>query len=150
MLTWIMFLKLLDDMEQIAEQEAKMAGKRFRPALEPPYRWRDWAAKPDGVTGDELISFVNKKTLKMMRHQIAKAGQVILSEIWERKAPLALFLLKVKEHFAPAIFFYLTLIQTKSIEGGHKRSSRPAICKDSWTLKQKEQLVTLPFDRRPY
>jgi hypothetical protein len=26
MLTWIMFLKFLDDMEQIAEQEAKMSG----------------------------------------------------------------------------------------------------------------------------
>jgi type I restriction enzyme M protein len=61
MLTWIMFLKFLDDMEQIGEQEAKMAGKRFRPALESPYRWRDWAAKPEGVTGDELISFVNNE-----------------------------------------------------------------------------------------
>ena len=61
MLTWIMFLKFLDDMEQIAEQEARMAGKRFRPALESPYRWRDWAARADGVTGDELISFVNNE-----------------------------------------------------------------------------------------
>jgi type I restriction enzyme M protein len=60
MLTWIMFLKFLDDME-IAEQEAQMAGKRFRPALEWPYRWRDWAAKQDGITGDELISFVNNE-----------------------------------------------------------------------------------------
>src|SRR3972149_4117096 len=61
MLTWIMFLKFLDDMEQIREQEAKMAGKRFRLAIEPPYRWRDWAAKEDGITGDELISFVNNE-----------------------------------------------------------------------------------------
>ena len=61
MLTWIMFLKFLDDMEQIREQEATMAGKRFRPAVEPPYRWRDWAAKPDGITGDELIAFVNNE-----------------------------------------------------------------------------------------
>src|ERR671923_2132699 len=61
MLTWIMFLKFLDDMEQIAEQEAQMAGKRFRPALESPYRWRDWAVKPEGVTGDELISFLNNE-----------------------------------------------------------------------------------------
>jgi type I restriction enzyme M protein len=61
MLTWIMFLKFLDDMEQIAEQEARMAGKRFRPALESPYRWRDWAAKQEGITGDELISFVNNE-----------------------------------------------------------------------------------------
>ncbi|MBI5315142.1 MAG: N-6 DNA methylase [Nitrospirae bacterium] len=37
----------------------KLAGKRFRPAIESPYRWRDWAAKPDGITGDELIKFVN-------------------------------------------------------------------------------------------
>jgi hypothetical protein len=88
MLTWIMFLKFLDDMEQIAKQEAEMAGKRFRPALEPPYRWRDWAAKPDGVTGDELISFVNNEDIKMMRHQIAKAGQVILSEIWGKKGAI--------------------------------------------------------------
>ncbi len=61
MLTWIMFLKFLDDMEEIRRQEAKMAGKRFRAAIEPPYRWRDWAAKEDGITGDELISFVNNE-----------------------------------------------------------------------------------------
>ena len=61
MLTWIMFLKFLDDMEQIREEETKMSGKRFRAALEPPYRWRDWAAKPEGVTGDELIAFVNNE-----------------------------------------------------------------------------------------
>ena len=61
MLTWIMFLKFLDDLEQIAGQEAQMAGKRSRPALESPYRWRDWAAKPAGITGDELIVFVNNE-----------------------------------------------------------------------------------------
>ena len=60
MLTWIMFLKFLDDMEKEREMEAVMAGKRFRPAIEPPYRWRDWAAKEDGITGDELIAFINQ------------------------------------------------------------------------------------------
>jgi len=60
MLTWIMFLKFLDDMEQIRQQEAKVGGKRFRPAIEPPYRWRDWAAKEDGITGNELTAFVNQ------------------------------------------------------------------------------------------
>jgi len=61
MLTWIMFLKFLDDLEQIREQEALMAGKKFRPAIELPYRWRDWAAKEDGTTGDELIAFINNE-----------------------------------------------------------------------------------------
>ena len=61
LLTWIMFLKFLDDMELIRETDAKLAGKRFRPAIEPPYRWRDWAAKPDGITGDEILAFVNNE-----------------------------------------------------------------------------------------
>ncbi len=61
MLTWIMFLKFLDDMEQVREFEAEMSGERFRPAIEPPYRWRDWAANEAGITGDELISFVNNE-----------------------------------------------------------------------------------------
>lgn len=59
MLTWIMFLKFLDDLEPLREAEAKLAGKRFQPAIEPPYRWRDWAAQPDGITGDALIAFIN-------------------------------------------------------------------------------------------
>ncbi|MBM2838853.1 MAG: methylase [Deltaproteobacteria bacterium] len=61
MLTWIMFLKFLDDMERMREQEAVLAGKRFRPAIDSPYRWRDWAIREDGITGDELISFVNNE-----------------------------------------------------------------------------------------
>jgi type I restriction enzyme M protein len=65
MLTWVMFLKFLDDMEVIREEEAKLAGKRFRPAIEKPYRWRDWAAKPDGITGDELIAFINQEEARL-------------------------------------------------------------------------------------
>ena len=59
MLTWIMFLKFLDDLEQSEEVESKLAGKKYRPAIEAPYRWRDWAAKKDGITGEELIRFIN-------------------------------------------------------------------------------------------
>ena len=65
MLTWIMFLKFLDDMEQIRAEEATMAGKKFKPAIDKPYRWRDWATKPDGITGDELISFVNNEEARL-------------------------------------------------------------------------------------
>jgi type I restriction enzyme M protein len=61
LLTWIMFLKFLDDLELQREGEAKLAGKQFRPAIEPPYRWRDWAANPQGITGDELLGFINNE-----------------------------------------------------------------------------------------
>src|SRR5881296_3286071 len=60
LLTWIMFLKFLDDLEAQRQQGATLAGKKFRPALEPPYRWRDWAANPQGITGDELLAFINQ------------------------------------------------------------------------------------------
>jgi type I restriction enzyme M protein len=60
MLTWIMFLKFLDDLEIQREEEAALSGHKFRPAIEPPYRWRDWATHADGVTGDELLSFINQ------------------------------------------------------------------------------------------
>ncbi|MCB5227708.1 N-6 DNA methylase [Alishewanella sp. 16-MA] len=59
MLTWIMFLKFLDDLEQMRETEAVLEGKSFQPAIEAPYRWRDWAATEGGITGDELIAFIN-------------------------------------------------------------------------------------------
>ncbi|EOG7789439.1 MULTISPECIES: N-6 DNA methylase [Vibrio] len=59
MLTWIMFLKFLDDLEQMRETEAVLEGKGFQPAIEAPYRWRDWAAIEGGITGDELIAFIN-------------------------------------------------------------------------------------------
>jgi len=59
-LTWIMFLKFLDDMELMREQEAELSGERFRAAIDSPYRWRDWAAQEDGITGEELLAFVNQ------------------------------------------------------------------------------------------
>ncbi|MEZ6100248.1 MAG: class I SAM-dependent DNA methyltransferase [Pirellulaceae bacterium] len=60
LLTWIMFLKFLDDREKLEEARAGIAGKKYKPAVEAPYRWRDWAATNDGITGDELIAFVNQ------------------------------------------------------------------------------------------
>lgn len=59
MLTWVMFLKFLDDLELQREQEAELGNKRFRAAVEAPYRWRDWAADPQGLTGDDLLAFIN-------------------------------------------------------------------------------------------
>ncbi|MCB1129999.1 MAG: N-6 DNA methylase [Verrucomicrobiae bacterium] len=59
MLTWVMFLKFLDDLESERKVRAELAGEKFKPAIEKPYRWRDWAADPQGITGDELLTFIN-------------------------------------------------------------------------------------------
>jgi len=39
MLTWIMFLKFLDDLEIQREQENKLAEKKFKPTIEQPYAY---------------------------------------------------------------------------------------------------------------
>src|SRR5947209_14594662 len=70
MLTWVMFLKFLDDIEQIHEQRALLGGKSYRPAIEQTYRWRDWAAIEEGITGPELIAFVNQE--EAVRHDGTK------------------------------------------------------------------------------
>lgn len=60
LLTWVMFLKFLDDLEIRHEQEAELDGRRYEPLIEAPYRWRDWAARADGINGDELLAFINQ------------------------------------------------------------------------------------------
>jgi type I restriction enzyme M protein len=55
-LSWILFLKCFDDLEQ----RRMLLGGRHRDVIEAPYRWRDWAADEDrGRTGDDLLNFVN-------------------------------------------------------------------------------------------
>ena len=60
MLTWVMFLKFLDDLETRKADEAAMDGRKYEPLIEPPYRWRDWAARSDGINGDELLAFLSQ------------------------------------------------------------------------------------------
>jgi type I restriction enzyme M protein len=60
LLTWVMFLKFLDDLEAVHEEEAELDGKPYQPIIETPYRWRDWAARENGLTGDELLAFINQ------------------------------------------------------------------------------------------
>ena len=59
--TWILFLKLLDDAEKVREEEAFLEGKvdKYKLLIESPYRWRDWGADDEGMSGDDLLKFIN-------------------------------------------------------------------------------------------
>src|SRR5438045_7593122 len=52
-LTWILFLRILDEREQDEADQAEAVDADYTPSLEAPYRWRDWAA-PDGAKRVEL------------------------------------------------------------------------------------------------
>jgi type I restriction enzyme M protein len=61
-LTWLLFLKIIDD----KEMELELFNNRT--AIIPEgFRWRDWAANDEGITGDELINFVNNKLFPALR-----------------------------------------------------------------------------------
>lgn len=92
-LTWILFLRILDEREMYEEEETKAVGGEFKPSLKYPFRWRDWAA-PDGKKRKELetgalgafFSFVNGElipNLKTLRDKPnASSRQKVISEIF--------------------------------------------------------------------
>ena len=41
-LTWMMFLRILEEKEQEEELKCQAVGKSFTHSLIEPYRWRDW------------------------------------------------------------------------------------------------------------
>ena len=84
-LTWIMFLKFLDDMEQMAEVEAQLNHAAFRPAIAAPYRWRDWAAGGQGITGDDLLAFVGQDEAMRPDGQRGPGLLAYLRSRWNRR-----------------------------------------------------------------
>jgi len=66
-LAWLLFLKAFDGLET----ERKIVEDNYRPAIEAPYRWRDWASDPiDGRTGDDLVTFVNDELFPYLRELV--------------------------------------------------------------------------------
>ena len=62
-LGWMLFLKIFDD----SEQEYELLDDKYRSPIPKPLRWRHWAADPEGITGDELLEFVNNELFKKLR-----------------------------------------------------------------------------------
>lgn len=60
LLTWILFLKFLDDLERVQEEAALLEGKPYQPIIDAPYRWRDWGTDSKVLTGPDLIAFINQ------------------------------------------------------------------------------------------
>ncbi len=54
-LCWMFFLKIIDDQDQ----ELETFRDDYRAPIPVGLRWRDWAINPEGITGEELINFVN-------------------------------------------------------------------------------------------
>ena len=91
-LTWILFLRILDEREAHEAAEAEAVGASYNPSIVAPFRWQDCAA-PEGKKRAELqngalgafFGFVNNELLPYLKGLKGKPGagprQKVISEI---------------------------------------------------------------------
>ena len=92
-LTWMLFLRILDEKEEAEAERARAVGTDFRPSLDYPYRWQDWAA-PEGQKRLELqmgtfggfMSFVDGDLIPTLRTLRDRPGattrQKVVSQVF--------------------------------------------------------------------
>ena len=69
-MVWLLFLKIFDD----REQKWQLTIKGYKSPLQSRFRWSNWAKDPEGITGEELIDFVNNDLFPALKQLATKAG----------------------------------------------------------------------------
>jgi type I restriction enzyme M protein len=54
-LCWMFFLKIIDDQDQ----QLELMQDDYQSPIPEKFQWRNWAADPEGITGDALMAFIN-------------------------------------------------------------------------------------------
>jgi type I restriction enzyme M protein len=80
-MVWLIFLKVFDSMEE--EKEAEDSS--YKSPLPEEIRWRNWAADETGITGDELLDFVNNKVFTQIEEINAEESRKasIVKQVFE-------------------------------------------------------------------
>jgi len=68
-LCWMFFLKIIDDQDQ----QLELMQDGYRSPIPKQFRWRSWAADPEGITGEELLTFVNTELFPKLK-ELSVAG----------------------------------------------------------------------------
>lgn len=69
-LVWMLFLKIFDD----RESEWEILQDNYQSPLPEQYRWRNWAANAEGMTGDALKQFLDNDMFPALQQLEAKGG----------------------------------------------------------------------------
>ena len=69
-LCWMFFLKIIDDQDQ----ELELLDEGYRSPVPAPLHWRNWAADPEGITGEELLGFVNGDLFPQLKELPIRSG----------------------------------------------------------------------------
>ena len=63
-LTWLLFLKIFDALEE----ELEATRDDYKSPLPDATRWRNWAQDAEGITGDELLDFVDNQLFATLKN----------------------------------------------------------------------------------
>ena len=66
-MVWLLFLKVFDALEE----ELELTRDDYRSPIPENLRWRNWAADPEGITGDALLDFVNNQLFPKLKNLAA-------------------------------------------------------------------------------
>lgn len=66
-MSWLLFLKIFDAQEEELELELD----NYRAPIPEQFLWRNWATDAQGMTGDELLEFVNDKLFDKLKNLTA-------------------------------------------------------------------------------
>jgi type I restriction enzyme M protein len=69
-LVWMFFLKIYDD----REAEIELLEDHYQSPIPEKLRWRNWAADPEGMTGDALSDFVNNELFPTLKEKLVLEG----------------------------------------------------------------------------
>jgi type I restriction enzyme M protein len=80
-LVWMLFLKIYDD----REQEWELFNDSYRSPIPEPLRWRNWAADPEGLTGEGLKQFIDNELFPGLQNLIIadNASAVVIRNVFE-------------------------------------------------------------------
>lgn len=67
-LVWMLFLKVIDDRENELATLALLEGQTFKSPIPEKFRWRNWAANDEGMTGDELKDFIDNELFPALQN----------------------------------------------------------------------------------
>jgi len=69
-IVWLIFLKIFDD----KEQEWEFTTSEYKSPLPSQLRWGSWAKNPEGMTGEELLNFVNNELFPELKRLATAPG----------------------------------------------------------------------------
>lgn len=80
-LVWMIFLKIFED----KEKEYELLEEKYRSPIPEKLRWRNWAADPEGITGEELLDFVNNELFKGLKNLHAQSDRrgLVVRDVFE-------------------------------------------------------------------